>query len=93
MAKGQDGAEVKSMIDLELVKKDMLRYVQDVRAVKGKEHCLLDHHVVLCKFRLVGPWIKRREVVAGTRRIRSKKLREHQYREIYARSLEGKGVE
>ena len=35
VAKGQDGAEVKSMIDLELVKKDMLRYVQDVRAFKG----------------------------------------------------------
>ena len=29
----------------------------------------------------------------GTRRIRIEKLREHQYREGYARSLEGKGVE
>ena len=29
----------------------------------------------------------------GARRIRSEKLREHQYREGYARSLEGKGVE
>ena len=28
-----------------------------------------------------------------TRRIRNDKLKEHQYREIYARSLEGKGVE
>ena len=29
----------------------------------------------------------------GTRRIKSEKLREHQYREGYARSFEGKGVE
>ena len=42
---------------------------------------------------LVGAWIKKREVVVGARRIRSEKLREHQYREGYARSLEGKEVE
>ena len=35
VARDQDGLEVKSMIDLELVKKDMLRYVQDMRAVRG----------------------------------------------------------
>ena len=35
VARGQDGMEVKSMIDLVLVKKDMLRYVQDVRIVIG----------------------------------------------------------
>ena len=29
----------------------------------------------------------------GTRRVRSEKLKEHQYREGYARSLEGKRVE
>ena len=34
-----------------------------------------------------------REVVVEARRIRSEKLREHQYREGYVRSLEGKGVE
>ena len=54
---------------------------------------LLDHYIVLCKVRLVGAWIKRREVVVGARRIRSEKLRGHQYREGYAKSLEGKGVE
>ena len=37
--------------------------------------------------------IKGREVVVGGRRVRSEKLREHQYREGYARSLEGKRVE
>ena len=63
----QDGEEVKSMM-----KKDMLRYVQDVR---GMGQGLSD---VLCKVRLVGARIKRREVVVGARRIRCEKLREHQ---------------
>ena len=52
-----------------------------------------DHYFVLCKVRLIGSWIKRREVVVGARRITSKKLKEHQYREGYARSLEEKEVE
>ena len=42
---------------------------------------------------LVGGWIKSREVVVGAVRIGSEKLKEHQCREGYARSLEGKGVE
>ena len=62
------------MIDLVLVKKDMLRYVQDMRAVRGMGHGLSDHCIVLCKVRLVGVWIKRREVVVGAKRIRSEKL-------------------
>ena len=53
--------------------------MQDVRAVRGMGRGLSDHYVVLRK--VVGAWIKRREVVIGTRRIRSEKLREHQYRE------------
>ena len=48
--------EIKSMIDLELVKKDMLRYV---RGVRGMGRDLSSHHVVLSKVRLVGAWIKR----------------------------------
>ena len=68
----------------------MLQYVEDVKAVRGMVLGLSDHYVVLCKVRLVGAWIMRREVVVGARRIRSKKLREHQYRGGYARSLEGK---
>ena len=32
---GQDGVEVKSMIDLVVVKEDMMCYVQDVRAMRG----------------------------------------------------------
>ena len=46
MARGQDGLEVKSKIDLMLIKKDMLRYVQDVMAMsclkktKDGERCV-----------------------------------------------------
>ena len=43
-----------------------------------------------CNVRLVGTWIKRREVVGVARRIRSEKLREHQYKEAYAKSLRGR---
>ena len=46
-----------------------------------------------CKVSLVGTCIKRRGVVDGARRIGSEKLREHQYREGYARSLKLKRVE
>ena len=35
VARGREGVEIKSMIDLVLLKRDMLRYVQDVRAVRG----------------------------------------------------------
>ena len=80
------------MIDLVLVSRDMLQYVQEAGVVRGLGQGLSDHYVVLCKVRLIEAWIKRREVV-GARSIRSEKLREHQYRERYARSLEGKGVE
>ena len=54
---------------------------------------LSDHYVVLRRVRLVGTWIKWREVVDRARSIKSEKLREHQYKEGYTRFLEGKGVE
>ena len=53
VARGQGGVEIKSMIDL-VLKRDMLRYVQDVRVVRGMGRDLSDHYVVLCKVRLVG---------------------------------------
>ena len=93
MVRGEDGVEAKGMRDLVQVKEDLLHYVQDVRAVRGMGRGLSDHHVVLCKVRLVGTWIKRRGVVVRVRRIRSEKLRDFQYREGYAISLEEKGVE
>ena len=85
VARSLDGLEIKSMVNLVLVKKGMLRYV---RAVKGIGGGFSDYQV-----RLVGPWIKRREVVDGGSRIRSEKLREHRFREGYAGSLEVKRVE
>ena len=54
VAKSQYGVDVKSMRDLVLGKRDMLRYVQNVRAVRGMRRGLSDHHVVLCKVRLIG---------------------------------------
>ena len=87
VAIGQDGGEVKSLIDPELIKKDMLHYLQDVRVLREMGRDLSNHHIVLCKVRLAGVWIIRKEVVNGARKIRSEKLREHQYREGYATSL------
>ena len=82
VTRSQDGVEVKTMIDLVLMKKAMLCYVQDGMAVRRMERGLSDHRVVLCKVRLVGTCIKRREVGNGARRsIRREKLREHQYME------------
>ena len=84
VARGRESVDIKSMIDL------VLRYVQDVRVVRGMGRGLSDLYVVLCKVRLVGAWFKRREVMVGARRIMSEKLSEHQYREGYDGSLEGK---
>ena len=78
--KGRDRVEIKSMIDLVLVKRDMLPYVQDVKVVRGKRQGLSDHQVVLCKVRLVGAWVKRRGLAVGGWRIRNEKLKEHQRR-------------
>ena len=75
--------EVKSIIGVVLVKKYMLLYVQDVRAVREMERGLSYHHVVLCKVRLVEPWIKMIQVMVGARRIIREKLWEYQYREGY----------
>ena len=44
VARGQDGVEVKIMIDLVMVKRDMLQYVEDVR---GMGQGLSDHHLIL----------------------------------------------
>ena len=54
VARGQDGVEVKSMIDLLVVKKAMLRNVQNVREVRGMGRGLSDHHFELFKVRLFG---------------------------------------
>ena len=69
VARVHDREEVVSMVNL----------VYDVKGVGGMGQVFSDHHVVLCKVRLVGIWVKRREVVNGVRNIRSEKLRENQY--------------
>ena len=45
VARRQDKVEVKSMTDLELMKKDRVRYVQDVRTVREMGRGLSDHNV------------------------------------------------
>ena len=64
------------MINLVLVKKDMLHFVQDVRAARGMGQGISDRHIVLCKVRLVRTWDKKREVADGPTRTRIEKLRE-----------------
>ena len=75
VSRSQVGVEVKSLIDLVLVQKDMLCFIQDVRAVKGMRRDLSDHHMVLSKVRLVAAWITKREVVVEGRWIRREKQR------------------
>ena len=58
-----------------------------------KESILKSLSTVFLSTILEGAWIKKRGGVLRHRRIRSEKLREHQYREGYARYLEDKGVE
>ena len=48
----QNEVEVKSMM-LVLVKNYMLRYVEDVRSVRGMGRALSNYYVVLCEFMLV----------------------------------------
>ena len=45
-ARGPVRDEVKSIIDLVLVKKDMLHYVQNVREVRGMGQGVSDHHII-----------------------------------------------
>ena len=49
----KSGVEIKRMIDLVLVKMDMLRYVQEVRVVGGMGRGPSDHYFVLRKVRLI----------------------------------------
>ena len=43
VARARDGVDIKRMIALVLVKRNMLQYVQDVREVRGMGHGLSDH--------------------------------------------------
>ena len=48
VARGQDGVEFKSMIDIMLVKRDILPYVHNVRPVRRMGRDLSDHHMLYC---------------------------------------------
>ena len=45
--------EVISMINLVLVKDDMLHFGQDIRAVRGMGQNILNHHGILYRVRLM----------------------------------------
>ena len=45
--------KVKGMIDLVLVKEDLLEYVYDVKRVKGLGKDISDHSMILCKVKLL----------------------------------------
>ena len=83
VASSQIEVGVMSMIDLVLVKRDMLQYVQNDRKLREIGRSLSDHYVAFCKVRLVDIRIKRREEVNGTKRVRNEKMREHQHGKGY----------
>ena len=89
---GRDGIEVKSMIDLVLVK-EILKYVLDVKSVRGLGMGLSDHYVVLCKIKLVEAWMKRKVIRKEVGRIKSEKLNEKGNKDKYLKALASKSVE
>ena len=58
-----------------LVKKDMLKYVHNVKIVREMGRNISDHYVVLCKVTLIGTWFISNKKVndAGRTRVRSLK--------------------
>ena len=82
------GTECRSLIDLVLVKKDMLRDIVDVKALRGLNGGVSDHMIVLCKLKLIGAWVKKRELDCNVGRIRSEKLVSVEERREYGQMLE-----
>ena len=82
--------EVRSMIDLILVKRDMLKYLCDVKVVRGLSGDLSDHLIVLCKIRLIGTWMERKERNRKGERIRSERLKNEEYKREYKQAIENK---
>ena len=88
-----DGRVERSMIDFVLVKKEMLKYVMDVRVVRGLSMDISDHIVVLCKIKLVGVWLEKKEVRKVVGRIKCEKLSDQVCKEKYVGELSNKVVE
>src|SRR5678816_3166872 len=80
------------MIDFVLVKKEMLKYVLDVKSVRGLGMGLSDHYV-LCKIKLVGAWMERKVIRKEVGKIKGEKLSEQDNKEKYVRALASKSVE
>ena len=80
MVRGNDVAEIMSMIDLMLVRFNAKIFAGCEDSERNEIRCLTSLCVVLCK-------LKRREVVNRGRRIGSEKLRKYQYKG-YVTSLE-----
>src|SRR5678815_1288391 len=81
------------MIDFVLVKKEMFKYVLDVKSVRGLGMGLSDHYVVLCKIKLVGAWMERKVMRKEVGKIKSEKLIEQDNKVKYLRALASKSVE
>ena len=88
-----DGRVERSMIDFVLVKKEMLKYVMDVKVVRGLSMDISDHIVVLCKIKLVGVWLEKKEVRKVVGRIKCEKLSDQVCKEKYVGELSNKVVE
>ena len=89
---GRDGTEVKSLIDVVLVKKEMLKYVMDVKSVRGMGMGISDHYIVLCKIKFVGAWMEKKGRGMEVGRIRSERLSEQSCKEEYSRILVSREV-
>ena len=74
--RSQDIIDLMCIIDLMLVKRDIIQQVQDITTDRGIGRTLSDHPIIPCKGGSVGTIIKRRKVVNRARRIKNKKLRE-----------------
>src|SRR5678815_5157894 len=81
------------MTDFVFVKKEMLKYVLDVKSVRGLGMGLSDHYVVLCKIKLVGAWTERKVIQKEVGKIKSEKLSEQGNKDKYVRALASKSVE
>ena len=82
--------EVRSMIDLVLFKRNMLKDVCDVKCIRGLSGGLSDHMIVLCKLRVIGTWMRRQEKASEGKRIRSEKLQNEDIRKRFEQLIEVK---
>ena len=66
MARGEDGIVFTRVIDFVLVKRDMLKYVHNVKTVRGISY----HSVVHCKVKLVWRCLEERRKLMVLKALR-----------------------